>query len=67
MKRHESCAHLRPDYDRLEKAHYIFKDPETGEISWEPTAIEDELMRLGLIVKNEYQPCKFGMDEDPDT
>lgn len=49
MKRHEPCAHLRPDYDRLEVAHYIIKDPETGEVSWEPTALEAELARLGLL------------------
>lgn len=66
MRRNESCAHLRPDYDRLEKAHYIFKDPDTGEISWEPTAIEDELRRLGLI-DNAWQPCKIRSDQDPDT
>jgi hypothetical protein len=49
MKRYEPCAHLRPAYDKLEVAHYIQRDPDTGEISWEPTAIEDELRRLGLI------------------
>lgn len=49
MKRHEPCAHLRPDYDRLEVAHYIIKDPETGEVSWEPTGLEIELARLGLL------------------
>lgn len=49
MKRNEPCAHLRPDYDRLELAQYIVLDPETREISWEPTAIEDELRRLGLL------------------
>jgi len=49
MKRNEPCAHLRPDYDRLDLSQYIIMDPETREISWEPTAIEDELQRLGLI------------------
>ncbi len=52
MKRNEPCAHLRPDYDRLDLAQYIIMDPETREISWEPTAIEDELIRLGLIATN---------------
>ena len=66
MKRHEPCAHLRPDYDRLEKAHHIVKDPDTGEISWEPTGIENELMRLGLIANKEYQPRKYRMADDPD-
>lgn len=49
MKRHETCAHLPPDYDRLDDAHYIIKNPETGEISWPPTRMEDELKRLGLV------------------
>jgi len=57
MKRHEPCTHLRPSYDRLELAHYITRDPDTGEVSWEPTAIKDELIRLGLIASN----------QDPDT
>lgn len=51
MKRHEPCAHLRPDYNRLEIAHYIWRDAETDEISWEPTEIEEELIRLGLLEK----------------
>ncbi len=49
MRRNEPCSHLRPDYERLDLSQYIVLDPETGEISWEPTAIEDELKRLGLI------------------
>jgi hypothetical protein len=49
MKRHEPCTHLRPDYSRLELAHYIWRDVETDEISWEPTTIEAELTRLGLL------------------
>lgn len=67
MKRNEPCAHLRPDYRRMEIAHYIVKDPDTGEISWEPTAIEDELRRLGLIASHTYQPCKNRKADDPDT
>lgn len=51
MKRHEPCAHLRPDYDRLETAHHIVRDPITDEISWPPSGLEDELIRLGLITK----------------
>ncbi len=51
MKRNEPCAHLRPDYDRLEQAHYITIDPETGEVSWPPTGIEEDLIRLGLVEK----------------
>lgn len=49
MKRHEHCAHLRPDYDRLEQAHYIYRNPVTYEISWPPTGMMDELKRLGLV------------------
>lgn len=67
MKRHEPCAHLRPAYDRLELAHHITRDPDTGEISWEPTAIEDELRRLGLIASRTYQPRIFRGAGDPDT
>ena len=51
MKRGEPCAHLRPDYSRLEVAEYIKRDPITDEISWPPTRMEDELMRLGLLKK----------------
>lgn len=53
MKRHEPCAHLRPDYDRLDVAHYIYRDVETDEISWEPIGTIAELIRLGLIDKIE--------------
>lgn len=56
MKRHETCAHLRPAYDRLEKAHYIIRDAETDEITWEPTGLEIELAYLGLI-KREEEEC----------
>lgn len=57
MKRNKPCAHLRPDYDRMDMAQYIILDPETREISWEPTGIEQELARLGLIER----------ERDPDT
>lgn len=67
MKRDKPCAHLRPDYDRLEKAHYIHKDPDTGEISWEPHTMEDDLARLGLIAPRTYQPRKNRGADDPDT
>lgn len=51
MKRNQPCAHLRPDYSRLDDASYIKRDPITDEISWPPTRMEDELMRLGLLRK----------------
>lgn len=50
MRRSEPCAHLRPDYNRLEVAHHIRRDPHTDEISWEPTRMMDELRRLGLVL-----------------
>lgn len=55
MTRNEPCAHLRPDYDRLEKAHWIVRDPETDEISWEQTDMESELRRLGLLIEEVTQ------------
>ena len=55
------------DPNRMALSHYIWRDPDTGEISWEPTAIEDELRRLGLIAENAKQPCTKRADEDPDT
>lgn len=67
MRRNEPCAHLRPAYDRTEIAHHITKDPDTGEISWEPSSIEDELVRLGLIAPKAYQLCKKSNAEGPDT
>jgi hypothetical protein len=67
MKRNEPCTHLRPDYNRLELSHYIQRDPDTGEVSWEPTGIEDELRRLGLIASNTYQPREIRGASDPDT
>lgn len=42
-------GYLRPAYDRLADAHHIRRDPETGEVSWPPTRIEDELSNLCLI------------------
>lgn len=49
MKRNQPCAHLRPDYSRLEVAHHIVRDPITDEISWEPSSMVDELRHLGLL------------------
>ena len=68
MKRNEPCAHLRPDYRRMEIAHYIVRDPDTGEISWEPTDIEEQLISLGLIIApNAKQPREIRGADDPDT
>ncbi len=57
MKRNEPCLHLRPDYDRLEVAHHIRRDPVTDEISWEPTRMMDELARLGLVLAGGIEPA----------
>lgn len=40
---------LRPDYARLEDAHKIRRDPDTHEISWAPTDIEQRLREAGLL------------------
>lgn len=40
---------LQPDWSRLEEAHYIKVDPETGEISWPPSTLEEQLKKAGLI------------------
>ena len=49
MRRGQKCAHLQPDYARLEDAFYITRDPDTDEVSWPPTRMMDELHRLGLV------------------
>lgn len=68
MKRHEPCTHLRPDYRRMEISHYITRDPDTGEVSWEPTEMDEELIRLGLIIApNAKQPRAIRWTDDPDT
>ena len=56
MKRDQHCAHLRPDYSRLEEAHHIKRHPVTDEISWPPTEIRAQLIKLCLV-----------RDTDPDT
>ena len=56
MKRNEPCAHLRPDYDRLDDAHYIRRNPDTHEVSWPPTRMMDELRRLGLVLAAGIEP-----------
>lgn len=40
---------LRPAYDRLAVAANIRRNPDTYEISWEPSNMEDQLRKLGLI------------------
>lgn len=57
MRRGQTCAHLQPDYNRLEDAFYIRVDPDTGEISWPPTRMMDELRKLGLITDPEVKNC----------
>jgi len=57
MRRGQSCTHLQPDYDRLEDAFYISRDPDTHEISWPPTRMMDELRKLRLITDPEVKNC----------
>jgi hypothetical protein len=40
---------LQPDYSRLEEAHLIKRNPETDEISWASSNLEDQLRKAGLI------------------
>ena len=40
---------LRPDYRRLANAHHIKRDPNTYEISWEPTDLVAQLREAGLL------------------
>ncbi len=49
MRKNQPCAHLRPDYARIDDAAYVHRDPDTAEVSWPPTHMEDELRRLCLI------------------
>lgn len=49
MRRSDPCAHLRPDYARLEDAFYISRNPDTHEVSWPPTRMMDQLEKLGLV------------------
>lgn len=49
MRRGQQCAHLQPDYTRLEDAFYISRNPDTDEVSWPPTRMMDELKKLGLV------------------
>lgn len=40
---------LQPDWSRLEQAHLIKRHPVTDEVTWEPTGLEDQLRKAGLI------------------
>lgn len=40
---------LRPDYARLADAVYIRRDPDTFEITWPSSSLEDDLKRMGLF------------------
>jgi hypothetical protein len=52
----------------MEISHYITRDPDTGEVSWEPTEMDEELIRLGLIIApNAKQPRAIRGTDDPDT
>ena len=40
---------MLPDPARLQAAEHIRRDPITDEISWEPSSMEQQLIELGLI------------------
>lgn len=40
---------LRPDYARLWDAPYVKRNPDTFEITWPCSVIEDDLKRMGLL------------------
>ena len=40
---------MLPEPSRLAAARYIRRDPDTFEISWEPSSIMAQLIELGLI------------------
>lgn len=44
---------MLPDPERMATAHHIRRDPDTGEISWPPTRMDDVLRQLGLINQKE--------------
>lgn len=54
MRKGQPCGHLQPDYNRLEDAFYITVNPDTGEISWPPTRMMDQLRELGLVSDQSY-------------
>lgn len=53
MRRNQRCTKTGFDASRLDDAYYIVRNPVTEEVSWPPTRMEDELVRLGLIGGNE--------------
>jgi hypothetical protein len=55
---------MRPDYERMEQAHYITVDPETREVSWPPSRLEEELAALGLLHDSHAKNAEL---KDPDT
>lgn len=40
---------LQPAWDRLEYAHLIKRNPDTYEITWPATCLEDDLRKAGLL------------------
>lgn len=64
MKRNQPCVHMRPDYERMENAHYITVNPETREVSWPPSRLEEELAALGLLHDGHAKNADL---QDPDT
>ena len=67
MKRNHPCAHLRPDYSRLDDAYYITRHPITDEVSWPPYRMEDELRRLGLVLAAGIEPTTSAVQRPRST
>lgn len=44
---------MLPDPERMATAHHIRRNPDTGEVSWPPTRMDDVLRQLGLINQRE--------------
>lgn len=40
---------LQPAWDRLEDAWYVKRNPETYEVTWPSSCLEDDLRKAGLL------------------
>lgn len=40
---------LQPAWDRLEEAYLVKRNPDTYEVTWPSTCLEDDLRKAGLI------------------
>ena len=46
---------MLPDPTRLQQAHNIRRNPDTDEISWQPSEMVAQLVEMGLINREERQ------------